>query len=882
MNAALRRTPPAARPSRLPGVAILAAAGLLLCAVPSRSAAQLAFRSAALAPRDGPGRDTAYMDAVIQLNIDNGPSDVVPALAINSTILLPVRRFFAMAEIRVESFALHDSVVAVLEPGHVPLVIKPDARLLVRGADSVPYDTVDVAWSDGDLFVATGLLDRLLGVNTSVDGRDLSVLVGQSAGLPVVQRLRRERRHQLLYRAAAPGQVLDLALRQRTVDGAVFTWSLTAATSGPTDQLAAELGFGTGLLGGSAELRPQLWDDHGASSAQLQASWSRAWTDSPWIRQVRLGDVQTNGLRSMLVEGAVITNAPFIRSSQFDVEPIVGNVPAGWEAELYDGGRLLAYSEADAVGAFQVPLQLRYGENPFNLILYGPAGEVVQQKRTIRVPSSRLPEGQFEYAFAVGRCQYDPCDALVSGDVRYGLSSHVTLQGGSDGFFQGVRGALWQPYAAISAAPTPALALSGEAVVNGHLRATADYEPNEDLHANGTYTSYAQAGALYSGAAAGGSEADGSLFWRPGWMSGSLYFDATGMLTNSAGVRQGVERLSATTQIGLIRYSLGVLYSKLYQGAAGDSAGLAFDASADAILRGPWPWLRGSTLEGQMAVEPAHGLSALRASLGHRISRLLRLDAAVGWFRSGGVTLELGLTTATPGPRVGTRSRLASQTGSSALTFASGSVAWDPRSRLVKTGDAAALDRSGVSGVLFRDDNGNGVQDPGEPGLPGIPIRVGGLAAVTDSEGRFAVWGLFPTEPVEIDVDTLSLPDPHMLLPAPVIRVRPSPNAFGAVALPVVVGAEIAGFVVMGQEPVPGVPVVLRDLNTGKEITVVTFANGGFYRGAVPPGDYEVTLPDAVLDHLNAYAPPLEIFVPPGPGEKNVFQDLQLTLQPRQ
>jgi hypothetical protein len=874
--------PPAARPRRLPGVLHVAVAGLLLAGAPSPSAAQLAFHNAPVIPRDSAGRDTAYVEGPVQLNIEDGPSDVMLALFINSTMLLPLHRFLDMAEVRVESFALRDSVVAVLEPGSVAVVFKPGARLLTRGPDAIPYDTVDVAWYDGDLFVATGLLDRLLGVSTRVEWESVSATVGHTAGLPVVQRSRRERRHQLLALPGPAAQVLDLALRQRVVDGAVFTWSLTAATSGPTNQLAAELGFGTGLLGGSAEVRPQLWNDHGASSAQLQASWSRAWTDSRWIRQVRLGDVQTNGLRSMLVEGAVITNAPFIRSSQFDIEPIVGNVPAGWEAELYDGGRLLGYSGPNALGAFQVPLQLRYGENPFNLVLYGPAGEVVQQKRTIRVPASRLPQGQFEYAFAVGRCQYDPCDALTSADLRYGLSSHVTVQGGADGFFQGVRGALWQPYAVISASPSSALSLSGEAVASGHLRAGADYEPNEDLHASATYTRYSPAGALYSGAAAGGSETDGSLFWRPGWMRGALYFNATGLLTSTAGVQQGVERLSATTQLGLIRYSLGVLYSRLYQGAAGDSAGLAFDASADAILRGPWRWLRGSTVEGQLAIEPAHGLAALRAGIGHRLSRLLRLDAAVGWFRAGGVTVELGLTTATPGPRVGTRSRLASATGSSALTFASGSVAWDPRSRLVKTGDAAALDRSGVSGVLFRDDNGNGVRDPGEPGVPDVPIRVGGLAAQTDSEGRFAVWGLFPTEPVQIDVDTLSLPDPHMLLPAPVIRVRPSPNAFGAVQLPVVVGAEIAGYVVLGQEPVPGVPVVLRDLDTGREITVVTFANGGFYRAAVPPGDYEVTLPDAVLDGLNAYAPPLEIFVPPGPGDKNVFEDLQLTLQPRQ
>ena len=162
-----------------------------------------------------------------------------------------------------------------------------------------------------------------------------------------------------------------------------------------------------------------------------------------------------------------------------------------------------------------------------------------------------------------------------------------------------------------------------------------------------------------------------------------------------------------------------------------------------------------------------------------------------------------------------------------------------------------------------------------------MPVTVGGWPATTDAEGKFTVWGLVPTEPVQVDVDTLSFTDPHFLLPAPVIQVRPSPNAFGTIALPVVVGGEVSGFVVLGERALGGVPVILRDLNSGSEVTIVTFADGGFYRGAVPPGDYEVTLPDAVLERLHAFAPPLNIFIPPGPGDKR-FEDLELRLEPRQ
>jgi hypothetical protein len=848
------------------------------------ASAQIAFGSTANLPADSPARDTAYVDAVIQLDIENGPSQVMPALANGSTLLLPLRQLLELAAIRIEAFALRDSAVATLEPGHVALRFDPAAGVLTRGGNPVPHDSMDVVWWDGDLFVATGLLDALLGVRTSVEWANLSAMVGHAAALPVNQRIRRERRHQLLYRPRPALETLDIPLRQRTVDGAVLSWSLTAATSGPTDQLSLDLGFGAGVLGGSAELRPQLWSDHGASGSQLLASWTRAWSGSYLVRQVRLGDVQSSGLRSRLLDGGVVTNAPFIRSAEFDVEPFVGSVPAGWEVELYDGGRLLGYADADAMGSFRVPLQLRYGQNPFNLVLYGPSGEMVQQKHTIRVPTSRLPGGQLEYALALGACRYDPCDGLMSADVRYGLSDHVTVQGGSDAFFQGSRGTLWQPYAVVSAAPLSAVSLTGEGVANGHLRAEAAYEPRDDLRADASYTRYARAGAVYSGAATETSHSDASLFWRPGWMRGALFFEGTGLLSRGPGVRQSVERLSATTLVGQIRYSLGILHSALAYGAAADSSRFAIDASADAMLLGPWRWLRTSTVQGQIAVEPTRGLTAVRAAVGRRLSQLLRLDAAIGWFQAGGLTLELGLTTAMPGPRVGSRSRVTSGAGSSELTFAYGAVAYDPRSRLLKLGDGSDLGRGGISGVLFRDDNGNGVRDAGEPGLEGVPVSVGGWPAKTDADGRFAAWGLSPSEPVQIDVDTLAFADPHYLLPAPVIRVTPTPNTFGNIQVPVEVGAEVSGFVVLGDEVLPGVTVVLRDLNTGAEITMTTFEDGGFYRAAVPPGWYQVTLPDAVLDRLKVSAPLLSIEVPPGPadgGKEKRFDDLELRLEPR-
>ncbi len=123
--------------------------------------------------------------------------------------------------------------------------------------------------------------------------------------------------------------------------------------------------------------------------------------------------------------------------------------------ELYEGGRLLGYATPTRSARSCVPLELRYGQNPFDLVMYGPGGETERQHRTVRVPFSRLPNHRLEYSFAAGHCQYDPCDGMVSTDARFGLSDHVTLQGGMDAFFQRTTGSLFQPYAIVSAAPLP-------------------------------------------------------------------------------------------------------------------------------------------------------------------------------------------------------------------------------------------------------------------------------------------------------------------------------------------------------------------------------------------------------------------------------------------
>jgi hypothetical protein len=513
---------------------------------------------------------------------------------------------------------------------------------------------------------------------------------------------------------------------------------------------------------------------------------------------------------------------------------------------------------------------VRYGQNPFELVLYGPTGEVMHQRRTVRIPFSRLPDGQFEYAAALGQCRYEPCDALASADARYGLTSRVTVQGGVDLYATDGGGSLWQPYAIASGAVLRSLSLTGEAVVNGHLRAALDYEPTPDLHLSLGLTDYARAGREFSGAYIENSRSEISAYWRPGALNGTLYFQAFGARSAQDILTRTIARVSATARLGALRYTVGLRHDGVSRDSIPMPDRLAVDLGADAVLPGRIGWMRGTSVRGELSVQPADGLAAVAATVGRKVGRAVRADLGLGWFRDGGYGLSLALTTALPGPRAGVRSQANTATGTNGLVFLNGSMVYDPGRRSVRWTDGGDLGRAGVTGILFFDANANGVRDPDESGIPGIPVQVGGWYAETDASGRFTAWDLIPFETVDIVVDSLAFDDPRLIPAAPVLQVRPHPNSFLGIEVPVVVGAEISGWVVLDDQPLAGIPVVFRELNTGAELLTLTFSDGTFYRTGVPPGEYEVTLPSAVAEGLGVFAFPLHLFVPPGAGDKRV------------
>ena len=79
----------------------------------------------------------------------------------------------------------------------------------------------------------------------------------------------------------------------------------------------------------------------------------------------------------------------------FDRTRFEGDLPSGWDAELYRNGELLAFSRSDGSQRYvfdDVPLI--YGDNRFEIILYGPQGQQRSRLETINVGQEPGAAGQ--------------------------------------------------------------------------------------------------------------------------------------------------------------------------------------------------------------------------------------------------------------------------------------------------------------------------------------------------------------------------------------------------------------------------------------------------------------------------------------------------------
>ena len=90
--------------------------------------------------------------------------------------------------------------------------------------------------------------------------------------------------------------------------------------------------------------------------------------------------------------GMAITNRPLTQPDTFSTTTLTGDLPAGWEAELYRNDELIAFAAPRSDGRYEFRgVPLRFGANALTVVLYGPQGQVRRQTQRVRVGEESIP-----------------------------------------------------------------------------------------------------------------------------------------------------------------------------------------------------------------------------------------------------------------------------------------------------------------------------------------------------------------------------------------------------------------------------------------------------------------------------------------------------------
>jgi len=698
--------------------------------------------------------------------------------------------------------------------------------------------------------VRSDSLARQLGIDIQVDWQELRIVLIDPGTTPVARRIAREKRQRELLREAASTPLTARASRP-LIDGLAVEYGLGFASNGSPDRFTTTVG--TSVLGGGLRLQIDQ-----ATATRIDGSWTSAWTGERAVSQLRLGDGVSSGPHPRTLRGVALSNARLTRFEDLGDLPVTGQVGAGWEVEAYRGGRLVAVQQADALGHYRFDVPVRIGENPVSVVAYGPSGERRESSKSLTIDDDITRPGRVEYAVSAGACRTSECTITGNLDARWGMARGWTVRGGYDAFTRDTAPSLQHPYAGVTGRLTNQFWVDGEAVMNASRRVGLRYEPSAALNVRSEYFRFDDDIRQPILTIAGRKEQlTTSAFWRPRGIHGTTSFElSTDYVTGTSGTQTSA-RLTASLTQGRLRMlpSARILRT--------DHAGRSVTTRSIGLTAMLFPGVRGSgipllgralirgTIEGDPAGEGFQTVGAYASWPSYRTGQL---EVGATWNRLSGTALTVRTALSLGGARLhGSVTRRPDGTVET-NPYLQGMLYLDPTGG-VRTSAETGGDRAGVTGVVWVDTDGDGIQDDDEVPAAGVRIEIGARSVLTDQEGHYETFGFAPYIPVRMSIDSLSFPSPLLVASLPDSGIAVAPFRLERIDLPLAPGGVLDGRLEHHDgAAAASVDVEMCRIGTRDCRTMRSYGDGGLYELGIRAGTWEIRSGGVVLDSVTIRA----------------------------
>jgi len=768
--------------------------------------------------------------------------------------LVPLRATLDYLQIPVEE---HGDTLALQWPPGVWSTRIGLSRREVASARTVFTVSAD-EWlrREREVYLSPAALGRVLASEVAVDWENVSILFRGRNDFPAVRHAQDAARREGGLRAGGLQRDAEPDVPYPSRNGGwTASWGVSGDWGDAGMQGRARAALGAALLGGSIEGGGAAkLGDQGAGVVDPYATYERAFPRSTWVRRLQLGDVLSDGLLTRPFFGVAATNEPVYAPRYFGEALIRPVVPAGWEYEVYQGDFLVGVSTPGSRDP--VPTPIGYGTTPVRVRMIGPAGQERVEQLVFLVPTVQVPAGEWRWYAGAGGCRTGECSAFGYADLRRGVTRTLTLGAGIDETARRDSAAETHPYGVL--VWNPAASLSAE------VRARAGSFVHVQLQRYDRWGGWRLAG--------GWKRQEGfATLAAPQWFTeagGTVHVGLRGrgqflsVQARTRGREPGqVDAWQTLATGGYGRVQVTAAFESGFQQR--DVATLQTHVFLPRYL---FPSLRDLNLTTRVDWA-ADGLQEALVGATFRPRDAANVTLSAGWNgRTGEPELALGIITRTPAAYVQSNA-FSEGARHGAFLSAGGGLAGGAGG--LEATPYEAMGRGGVAGRVFYDENANGVMDPGERPAAGVPIVVGGERALSDSTGDYRSWGLLPYAVLQVAVDTLNLAVTDVAPAVPEYLLRPTPNTYSRIDLPLLRTREASGRVQWRGTPgaLGGITVEIRREGDREPRRVVTFSDGEFYVTHLRAGEYTLTVAASSLRALGASTdPPSVRFTVPATG----------------
>lgn len=800
--------------------------------------------------------------------------------------LLPVGEIARMLELDVQLQPGIGRATGRLGETLRPLTIDLASGEGRSGSIGVAIGASDAFATPVEIYVRASLLARLLPIALKVDEDNLLITVEAREKLPV--QARRERAQRLLQLGSGgdtPLESFRIDAPYRWIGRPAFDLSLDlgkdADRGGFTRRMEGR--FALDLL--MSNVAGFIGTDDRGKPANMRIKAERQALDGTILgplRATRLGagDIYAPGLslgpRAVGGAGVAVSTAPREQLSVFERIDLRGELPQGYDVELYVNDVLRAGQNSATRGRYEfLAVPLVRGINVIRIVAFGPRGERDEQTRVINVGGGQVETGRTVIEAGIVAQErplidlgYFDAAAVPRGEgklravatVAHGVSPALTVQAGA-AVYHDHDGALHHV-----ATGGIRSSLAGLAIQLDHAR---DFR-------SGSATSAGVAGTIagisivgrhieYQG---GFSDENISHFdlARPMSRYSELTFDLTvpflskARLPLSGRVERAkfadgstfVARGRTALTLADTLVSLGGDYTRTRRGRVVNEQ-LSGNVSASRLIDYKWQLRATSDFE----FRPVARLRAIALTADRGLSE--RYGLRLGLTKSFGVSTDTAL-------QAGVSARLPFGSLSLNGDYSTTQRRWRvglqlnvgiaPNAgqggyRLTPPGPA-----SGASAALhaFRDTNGNGRFDRGETPLPGIAVNGAFGPVATNEQGRAFVTGLGDGASGFMRIDTRKVDTVFDATPPTAVSFVPRPGLVMQVPFAVVPTSEVAVSIKLRQPDgtkvgIAAVRLNLVDAKGRKEAIATEFDGTGVFE-QVRPGRYSIELDPAQARQL--------------------------------